>query len=754
MIRAILLVLLGAVASAAFAADQRPIVISATTGQFQQLQPASRLSLPTSSGGFAVTIDPGAQTATRVLSVPVLAGADTVDVLGVAQTVSATKTFTAAQIIAPAASVDKTLSVGVATAYSMGSLKTASVFYADNSNWGFPCVFVADSAGRGAQWVTQGYNTTTNTGNAAYLSLTNATTTELYLYQNGTSAVVPTFNIQAGKVVATGTSDSTTTTSGALVSSGGVGVAKNITSGATITAATRIVGVSPAFSSYGVESSAGFGATQTTANVSGTYSMDVRRIAGTSATGTHHARAISSSLYGIIATGQSNTGSWIGSHTEALRNYVVSGDTGTLSTLTAYNINYGHFNTDASTPTTNTATGLSINSFFNTGTVTQAYGIFIQAPSIGGTLTAYTALQIGNTAGTSSKAIATGTGVVSFADTTSASSSTAGAFVVGNGTAATSVAVGSGIVWAGGVLRSNAGIGVLKNGSDTFNSGGTIALNNAANTDGMWLQNSASGHLDIYGYVASVATKALRLQNTGELLLQATTDASAIGTADLVVPGGATFAKSIGLGLIAAPGTQFLGQVWNDSTQQTLFANLGASTANRLKQSLVGTIATAYGATGPTNTTTEGTFITNGTTTGTFTLPANFLTAGKTLRLSARGVVGNTASAALTTKVKFGSTVCIASVLSTIANAGSVNNYELSAVMTCTSTGATGHVNGVGWFAIDDGTARTRTVISMQFGTATIDTTASQVVDATATWGAASVSDALTNGLVQLEALN
>ncbi len=319
-----------------------------------------------------------------------------------------------------------------------------------------------------------------------------------------------------GVVTLSNATDATSVGTGALVvSAGGISSAGQIRCGTILTATTRVIGVSAAFSSYGVESSTGFGATQTTTNVSGTYTMDCRRIANTSASGTHQVRAISSSQYGTIATGQTNSGTWIGSHTESLRNYVVTGDTGGLSALTAYNINFGHFNQDASTPSTTTATGLNINPFCVTGTITQGYGIHLQTPTTGGTLTAYTALQIDNTAGTSSKAISTGTGIVSFGDTTSASSSTAGAATFGNGVTATSVAIGAGIVWAGGVLRSNAGIGVLKNGSDTFNSGGTIALNNAANTDGVWLQNSASGHLDIWGYVASVATKVARLTNVG-----------------------------------------------------------------------------------------------------------------------------------------------------------------------------------------------------------------------------------------------
>lgn len=132
---------------------------------------------------------------------------------------------------------DKALSVGGATSYNINSLNTASVFYANNSNWGFPCVFVADSIGRGAIWVTQGYSMAANTGNAAYLSLTNSTTTELYLYKDGTSAVVSTFNLWANKIAlphnagsvgfsVANTTDATSSTAAGVTFASGLAVAK------------------------------------------------------------------------------------------------------------------------------------------------------------------------------------------------------------------------------------------------------------------------------------------------------------------------------------------------------------------------------------------------------------------------------------------------------------------------------------------------------------------------------------------------
>lgn len=87
--------LLALCSSALQAADVKPIVVNPSTGLNTTMQPGMRLSVPTASGGFLVTTDPGVQTATRVLSYPVLVGGDTFVVLGIPQTFSGKITFPA-----------------------------------------------------------------------------------------------------------------------------------------------------------------------------------------------------------------------------------------------------------------------------------------------------------------------------------------------------------------------------------------------------------------------------------------------------------------------------------------------------------------------------------------------------------------------------------------------------------------------------------------------------------------------------------
>lgn len=334
------------------------------------------------------------------------------------------------------------------------------------------------------------------------------------------------------------------------------------------------------------------------------------------------------------------------------------------------------------------------------------------------------------------------TGFMSFAGTLSASSTTAGAAVFGNGTAATSVAIGAGIVWAGGVLRTNSGIGVLKNGSDTFNSGGTIALNNAGNTDGMWLQNSASNHLDVWGYVASVATRAARLTNTGNLLFGTTTDD---GVGRVQISGAASLLS------VAAPGSPTLGNVWNDSTRQGLMTFAGSSTANGIKQCLPGVLFTGYLFSPVVSTAAETSILAGGTVKGTTTLPANFLTTGKLLRFTLRGQVSNLAAATLNIKVKLGTVVLAQTGVTAITGTLSAAYFEVSLIAICTGTGVGGGTQGDGNFSYDNGATLQGEPMS---ASPTVDTTASAAIDITATWGASSASNSIVGRSVLVEVLN
>jgi hypothetical protein len=92
----------------------------------------------------------------------------------------------------------------------------------------------------------------------------------------------------------------------------------------------------------------------------------------------------------LIPTGVTNGNYVYGCATNALRNYVAadSDDNGTLSTLVAQSIVFGHGNTNTSaTPITTTAKGINIKPYAYYGTITSMYGLFIDSPSGSGTIT-------------------------------------------------------------------------------------------------------------------------------------------------------------------------------------------------------------------------------------------------------------------------------------------------------------------------------------------------------------------------------
>jgi hypothetical protein len=226
-----------------------------------------------------------------------------------------------------------------------------------------------------------------------------------------------------------------TVTIGNGVSATNVGIGQG-----KVVVGTRLVAVAESFSAYGVESTTGGGFAYTTTDQNGIYTVDYRRIGNTAASGSHNARSLSGSQYGTIASGQTNSGNWTGLWAECLRNYVATGDTGTLTQLEGARITVGHFSTDASTPTTTTMKGLYMPLYRSTGSIGTLYGIHIDNGSTTITPTLAYGLKIENTTGTTAYAIHTGTGLVSFGDEvlTVASSTTRAGLNIPHGAAPSS----------------------------------------------------------------------------------------------------------------------------------------------------------------------------------------------------------------------------------------------------------------------------------------------------------------------------
>lgn len=123
---------------------------------------------------------------------------------------------------------------------------------------------------------------------------------------------------------------------------------------------------------------------------------------------------------------------------------------------------------------------------------------------------------------------------------------------------------------------------------------------------------------------------------------------------------------------------------------------------------------------------------------GTATIPAGFLTVGKTFEIEAWGRVSTTGTPTLRTRLYLGSTVVINTGTFTF---GTVTNdiYHWRGIFTCQSTGASGTVEG-------QAIARLSNAVSSNGvnGSSTINTTTSQAITLRVTWSAASASNTVT----------
>jgi hypothetical protein len=143
------------------------------------------------------------------------------------------------------------------------------------------------------------------------------------------------------------------------------------------------------------------------------------------------------------------------------------------------------------------------------------------------------------------------------------------------------------------------------------------------------------------------------------------------------------------------------------------------------------------------NTTTETNFDTN------FTLPANFFTAGRIIRLTAWGLYSASGTPSLTTRAKVGGFTIVPTSQGVFNNASS-RSWRVDATWLVQSTGASGAIRGTSLGNIQD----SGNLITMGNGTSTVDTTGTLLVAVSAQWGTASSSNTILCQAFCLEALN
>lgn len=178
--------------------------------------------------------------------------------------------------------------------------------------------------------------------------------------------------------------------------------------------------------------------------------------------------------------------------------------------------------------------------------------------------------------------------------------------------------------------------------------------------------------------------------------------------------------------------------------------------ANGLDTGIPGVLFTSYSDKVVTNTTSE-TSVVPTDLIGGLTLPANFWTVGKIVRVSLFGKLRTKASSPglLTIKVKLGSTIIASTGGFSLDSALSDSMTRMDFLMNCRSTGASGNIKVIGPFEFfDPGSLNMKLWPLTQGGGSTADTTASALLDLTATFSVNDVSNTWTTDDVVVESLN
>lgn len=220
-------------------------------------------------------------------------------------------------------------------------------------------------------------------------------------------------------------------------------------------------------------------------------------------------------------------------------------------------------------------------------------------------------------------------------------------------------------------------------------------------------------------------------------------------TAGLHIRASTTSSASMCIAAGTAPTSPNEGDMWNNSTQKTLTGFFAGVT-----QFASGVLFTATATATIANTTTETTVFGSGV--GTLTLPANFFTAGKTIRIMIGGVFSTLVTPGnLTVKVKLGSTTIATVTISNLLASASNNAFQVQGDITCRSTGGSGTVMVNGNINYDTGTlVRGVAPLNNAGATTTIDTTASQALSVTVQWATASASNTISATTATVEVLS
>lgn len=233
--------------------------------------------------------------------------------------------------------------------------------------------------------------------------------------------------------------------------------------------------------------------------------------------------------------------------------------------------------------------------------------------------------------------------------------------------------------------------------------------------------------------------------------VDASADAIGIGTnaptSFLHLKASTTAKSSLRVPVGTSPTSPNEGDIYNDSTFKHLMAFIDG-----IKQGVNGTIFRQTQSVTVNTTNAETTLV--GTGEGTVTLPADFLTVGKTIRVTAGGWYGTTGTPTNAVRLKYGTTTILQTSGDALsAGIGNDRMWRMQAEFTCRSVGATGTVIGEGMLAYWNGGSTNRPFAMQTLTTITINTTTSNAIGLTTQFSVSDVANTMTCALLVVEVL-
>jgi hypothetical protein len=128
---------------------------------------------------------------------------------------------------------------------------------------------------------------------------------------------------------------------------------------------------------------------------------------------------------------------------------------------------------------------------------------------------------------------------------------------------------------------------------------------------------------------------------------------------------------------------------------------------------------------------------------GSLTLPANIMRAGEMLFIYGYGTITNTSTPTIQIKVKIGGVTVLDTTATTMLTITGTTQWQLSAQINCRTVGAGGTGFAQAQFNYFSTPTVSNIVQMINTSTFALNTTISNVIDVTATWGAASASNTI-----------